>query len=124
MISDDERRKAAAELRKQIGYMNEWAKWYEDDTDCCECGNTAYRNIAASVEQRGNAFKGNYIHIVETLADLIDRPTCRLDLTDVEAYGNAKVRIYECSECGRTCEEIYGKYERCPHCGAVVLDED
>lgn len=124
MISDDERRKAAAELRKQIGYMNEWAKWYEDDTDCCECGNTAYRNIAASVEQRGNAFKGNYIHIVETLADLIDRPTCRLDLTDVETYGNAKVRIYECSECGRTCEEIYGKYERCPHCGAVVLDED
>lgn len=124
MISDDERRKAAAELRKQIGYMNEWAKWYEDDTDCCECGNAAYRNIAASVEQRGNAFKGNYIHIVETLADLIDRPTCRLDLTDVETYGNAKVRIYECSECGRTCEEIYGKYERCPHCGAVVLDED
>lgn len=44
--------------------------------------------------------------------------------TDVETHGNAKVRIYECSECGRTCEEIYGKYERCPHCGAVVLNED
>ena len=58
------------------------------------------------------------------IADLIDRPTCRLDLTDVETYGNAKVRIYECCECGRTCEEIYGKYERCPHCGAVVVDED
>lgn len=53
-----------------------------------------------------------------------ERPTCRLDLTDVETYGNLKVRIYECSECGRTCEEIYGKYERCPHCGAEVLDED
>lgn len=63
-------------------------------------------------------------NIVNLLADLIDRPTCRLELTDVETYGNIKVRIYECSECGRTCEEIYGKYERCPHCGAVVVDAD
>lgn len=57
-------------------------------------------------------------------AGVDNRSTCRLELTDVEAHGNAKVRIYECSECGRTCEEIYGKYERCPHCGAVVLNED
>ena len=56
------------------------------------------------------------------LADLIDRPTCRLELTAVETHGNVKVKVYECSECGRTCEEIYGKYERCPHCGAVVRD--
>lgn len=59
----------------------------------------------------------------EALADLIDRPTCRLELTDVETHGNVKVRCYECSECGRPCEEIYGKYERCPHCGAVVTDD-
>lgn len=57
-----------------------------------------------------------------TLADLIDRPTCRLELTAVETHGNTKVKIYECSECGRSCEEIYGKYERCPHCGAEVED--
>lgn len=60
---------------------------------------------------------------VEKLADLIDLPTCHLKLTDVEIHGNVKVRIYECSECGRPCEEIYGKYERCPHCGAVVEDD-
>ena len=59
-----------------------------------------------------------------TQAGLIDCPTCRLELTEIETHGNAKVRIYECSECGRTCEEIYGKYERCPHCGAEVVDED
>lgn len=63
---------------------------------------------------------------IERIGKLVDcktdRPTCRLDLTDVETYGNLKVRIYECSECGRTCEEIYGKYERCPHCGAEVID--
>lgn len=63
---------------------------------------------------------------IERIGKLVDcktdRPTCSLDLTDVETYGNLKVRIYECSECGRTCEEIYGKYERCPHCGAEVID--
>lgn len=63
---------------------------------------------------------------IERIGKLVDcktdRPTCRLDLTDVETYGNLKVRIYECSECGRTCEEIYGKYERCPYCGAEVID--
>lgn len=65
---------------------------------------------------------------IERIGKLVDcktdRPTCCLDLTDVETYGNLKVRIYECSECGRTCEEIYGKYERCPHCGAEVIDDD
>lgn len=57
------------------------------------------------------------------LADLID-PTCHLDLTGVETHGNVKVRIYECSRCGRSCEEIYGKYERCPHCGAREVNDD
>lgn len=56
-------------------------------------------------------------------AGVDSHPTCRLELTDTEIHGSAKVRIYECSECGRPCEEIYGKYERCPHCGAVVEDD-
>lgn len=67
---------------------------------------------------------GQAIERIGKLVDCkTDRPTCHLDLTDVETYGNLKVRIYECSECGRTCEEIYGKYERCPHCGAEVIDD-
>lgn len=124
MISDDERREVAAQLRNQLTYMRENGEYYKNDLDVVECGNSAYRNIADSVEKYSNIFVGYYIPIVERLADLIDRPTCRLELTDVETYGNIKVRIYECSECGRTCEEIYGKYERCPHCGAVVLNAD
>lgn len=112
MITDEERRKIAEELRESNDFIARLPK--------------------ASIEQ--NAFDIfekllECIHyedgfLFEYIADLIDRPTCRLELTDTETYGNVKVRIYECSECGRTCEEIYGKYERCPHCGAVVLDED
>lgn len=64
-----------------------------------------------------------YQDAMARLADLIDRPTYRLDLTDVETHGNVKVRIYECSRCGRTCEDVYGKYERCPHCGGVVVED-
>lgn len=124
MINDEERRKVAARLRNQLTYMRANGEYYKKDLDLAECGNSAYRNIADSVEKYSNNFTGYYIPIVEKLADLIDRPTCRLELTDVETHGNAKVRIYECSECGRTCEEIYGKYERCPHCGAVVIGED
>ena len=26
------------------------------------------------------------------------------------------------SDCGRTCEETYGEYGHCPHCGAEVED--
>lgn len=66
--------------------------------------------------------EASHTKILRGLADLIDRPTCHLDLTDVETNGNINVRCYECSECGRPCEEIYGKYERCPHCGAEVVD--
>ena len=124
MISDDKRREVAAKLRDNLKYMRANEKWYEYDLDSEKCGNRAYRCIAASVEESVNFIDGNYIHIVETLADLIDRPTCSLDLTDVETHGNAKVRTYECSECGRTCEEIYGEYERCPQCGAKVVRGD
>lgn len=123
MISDQQRREVAARLRNQIGYMRENKKYYLRDLDVVECGNKAYRNIAASVEKYGNQSQGGYIRICETLADLIDRPTCHLELTDTETHGNAKVRIYECSECGGSCEEIYGKYERCPHCGAEVIND-
>lgn len=104
MITDEERREVAEKMR---GY------------DVSEFKESA---IVPFLDCLGVGYL-NWREVLDSLADLIDRPTCRLDLTDVETHGNTKVRIYECSECGRTCEEIYGKYERCPHCGAVVLDE-
>ena len=67
----DERREVAARLREQVRYMRE-NNCYEEDLNAVDCGNSAYRSIAWSVEPYGNFEKGNYVHILERLADLID----------------------------------------------------
>lgn len=105
MISDKQRRAVAARMRE---IMRQYPHGFLDNM------------IAQSILD----VMGEGVTIGETVADLIDRPTCRLDLTDVETHGNVKVRVYECSRCGRTCEDVYGKYERCPHCGGVVVEDD
>lgn len=117
MVNDEKRREVAAELRRQIGYMCERSKWYEDDIDGSECGNTAYRNIAASVERCGHAFQGNYIHICETLADLIDRPT-------TTRHGKFKTKYGRETPCCEVCGYSIGdmRWNYCPKCGAVITD--
>lgn len=110
-INDNQRREVAERLRQRA-----------DAHYAVEASRVA-RALGLEYEVYGTVVTFNSA-AVQALADLIDRPTCRLDLTDVETYGNLKVRIYECSECGRTCEEIYGKYERCPHCGREVVADD
>lgn len=133
MITDEERRNVAAELRRQIEYMSERSKWYEDDIDGSECGNTAYRNIAASVERCGRAFQGNYIHIVERLADLIDRPMCHDFVEHKQDPFIPGKRMtdgyFHCSNCdwsGQLWEYIgFGDmlaYEpvHCPKCGEEI----
>lgn len=79
--TSDERREVAARLREQLRYMRE-DKRYEEDLNVVECGNSAYRNIAGSVEPYGNFGKGNYVHIVERLADLIEPPEITEDTSD------------------------------------------
>lgn len=107
MISDEERRRVAKRM-------------YDAADGTVWKGNSFCAMLARMTRTKEATRRG----VIHRLADLIDRPTCRLELTAVETHGNAKVRIYECSECGRTCEEIYGKYERCPHCGRDVVEDD
>ena len=57
------------------------------------------------------------------LADLIDRPTCHMDLTETIETDKGKVRVWECDRCGQECEELNGDYEYCPHCVAKVVDD-
>lgn len=60
MISDDERREVARALRNNLKYMLRKEQWYGKDLQYKECGNTTYRNIAASVEYCGNLIDGNF----------------------------------------------------------------
>jgi hypothetical protein len=117
MISDKERREVAQELRNVFAPYGVPKSGYVSLPDVLDAVGIYY-------DEDVDVDAVTDVKDVVRLADLIDRPTCNLELTDVETHGNAKVRIYECSECGRTCEEIYGKYERCPHCGAEVVADD
>ena len=113
-MTSDERREVAENLREQLMYMRKNNR-YDGDVNVVECGNSAYRNIAGSVEPYGNFEKGNYVHILERLADLID-PTCHKVIpSEIEGY------VF-CSKCGAEIGE-HGVPNYCPNCGARVVDE-
>ena len=124
MISDKERREVAANLRGLDDGKKALIEGRMFKLTNVELARSVVLNIGLCLALDGAGLdtktSGDFWGL---LADLIDRPTCSLDLTDVETHGNVKVRTYECSECGRSCEEIYGEYERCPHCGARVVEE-
>lgn len=131
MVNDEERREVVARLRKMLVYMRARQDWYCEDADPVECGSVAYRNIAGSVEQFGNMISGNYIHIVERLAELIDRPTCN----NVSEFGHNTASSFDfvCSHCGSRLigdgmycsplvDDRFSHYgiKFCPNCGAEV----
>lgn len=102
MISNEERRKVAAKMREY---------------DVAEFKESA---IVPFLECLGHGYT-NWRGILDELADLIDRPTCRnlsLKLADVLL----------CSECGEhvdiayveSCDDYHAKY--CPNCGAEVVE--
>lgn len=113
MITDEKRRKVAARLRNQLTYMRENGEYYKNDRDIVECGNSAYRNIADSVEKYSNNFTGYYIPIVERLADLIDRPVYR------PVIPNAMEGYVFCPQCGAPIGE-YGVPNYCHSCGVAI----
>ncbi len=73
-----------------------------------------------SDDARGNRLRGTNARqvIVDELADI---QTTVLDLTETTwTVHGEEVRGWECRECGQSCEEMYGEYEYCPHCGRRV----
>lgn len=125
---DEKRREVATRLRNNLKYMLRNEGWYGKDENPNDCGNAAYRNIAASVEDCGNLIDGNYIHIIELVADLIDRQTCN-DVGDRWTF--------RCSVCG--CELDVEDREGeptmwhggsamtpryCPNCGEMVTEKE
>ena len=112
-MTSDERREVAERPREQLMHMRK-NNSYDEDVDVVYCGNSAYRNIAWSVEPYGNFEKGNYVHILERLADLID-PTCHIVLGDESNHAP------HCDACGGVVYEMMPSY--CPNCGRRVVGE-
>ena len=109
MISDEERRKAAANLRgmteEELSHM-----FLEEILDCAIGGRCL--DDEGDIDER---------LILNRLADLIDRPTCSMEYRP-EWSGDelCPTRAYECSVCGHIVMD--GKPDYCPGCGAEVLE--
>ena len=122
-MTDEERCKVAARLR-----------WIDAKDDP---GNTALMldKIRRAIGVHMNApsvfppyeWLVTYAHVtLNRLADLIDPTdeTCELELT-WGGHTNAHVRTYECSRCGKSCDNVWGEdYEFCPYCGRRVENAD
>lgn len=114
MISDEKRREVAARMRE---IMREIMR---DDP---------HGWLDAMVVNAVTDVLGEGVAIGETVADLIDRPTCR----NVSGYQDT----FKCSGCGyktgliaEVCNEHGESFHmplmlsRCPNCGAAVTEED
>lgn len=105
-VSDEERRKVAARMREyDVSAFKESA--IVPFLDCLGAGYKDWRDILAE------------------LADLIDRPTCRLERVSQSTL--------KCTSCGNLfdCYTIGGGddyqaewYRFCPWCGAEVVNDD
>ena len=99
MISDDERRAVAARMREIL--RDDPHGWLD----------AMVMNAVTDVMGEGVAIGG-------TVADLIDRPTCRICATDHE-YEDSVL----CDRCRMTFRRPWEPFKYCPNCGAEVKDD-
>ena len=119
MPTDEERCEVAAELRELAEDYEKVPAW-----DVIAAG-----ELPAPVDDVFMACGlGRAVHATEIcgrLADLIEPTleTCELELTYSDR-AKVDMRTYECSRCGKSCDNVYGEdYEFCPYCGAKVIQE-
>lgn len=108
-INDEKRREVASRMRD---IMRRYPRCFLDNM------------VAQSVLD----VMGDGVKIGETVADLIDRPTCRNIYAETEGMGGCE-NGFECSECGNTVEDyegyrVRGEFNYCSKCGAVVVSDD
>lgn len=99
MISDDERREVAKRMR---GILRDDPHGWLD----------------AMVVNAVTDVLGEGEKIGETVADLIDRPTCRICATDHEYEDSVR-----CDRCRMTFRRPWEPFKYCPNCGAEVKDD-
>lgn len=102
-ISDEQRREVAKELRKITtpGCIRYAEEFYEE-----------LREIVAS------DLDGSFDGVANSLADLIDRPTCHIIETDHEFEDSVR-----CDRCRTTFNRPWEPFKYCPNCGAEVVDD-
>ena len=99
MISGDERREVASRMREIL----------RDDPH-------GWLDIMVGKAVVG--VMGDGEKIGETVADLIDRPTCRICATDHEYEDSVR-----CDRCRMTFRRPWEPFKYCPNCGAEVKDD-
>ena len=114
MTSDEERRRVAKALREPSNPFDLHASLYAAFGTCAEA-------VVTTVPS--DFYRHNNARLLNRLADLIDVQTTAFDLTEAtRTVHGEEVRGWECRECGQSCEEMYGGYEYCPHCGRKVVE--
>lgn len=106
MITDNQRRRAVAELR--------------------EASTGAYRHVdsldvianVVGVEVDGKLSREVENETYAALADFIDRPTCHIRETDHEFEDSVR-----CDRYRTTFNRPWEPFRYCPNCGAEVVDE-
>lgn len=123
MVSNEERREVARKLRS----LDEHIEGMPLMCTKQEHNAMALRAIRAVVG------KGDIFHL---LADLIDRPTCNMDVmtTDERADYECSEHIMRCLNCGAEFGYVLysedgdvsmdDKPNYCPHCGTRVVSDD
>lgn len=129
MISDNERREVAQKLRglpiDMYSTIDEWEKdgllindSVSDEGDYSQIHDAVFGCFPAEYMH-----PGDYEELHERLADLIDRPTCKMAECSID-HGSRSWGM-RCSRCGTEFEHEKKAYcwRYCPNCGAEVVDE-
>lgn len=105
MITDDERREMANELRRHAAYSSgSLGEWWQ-----------RLQEIVT-----GEIDFANPQETYRAIADLIDRPTCHM----VDAGDEFELNV-RCDRCGAKNEiRGYRPYRYCPDCEAEVVEDD
>lgn len=99
-VTDKQRREVAARMREIIrDKPDEW--------------------LDIAVVRAVNDVFESYEKIGENVADLIDRPTCRICETDHEYEDSVR-----CDRCRMTFRRPWEPFKYCPNCGAEVVSAD
>lgn len=125
MISDEERREVARNLRVLDGGMVALIEEQVGKLTGTELAGCLVFSIGLCVALYAADFDTKTLgDFWDLLADLIDRPTCHNIYDENKGCANG----FMCSTCGHAVEDyegyrVSGTWNYCPNCGAKVLDD-